>query len=130
MNLRKGIYRSVAGYKGTEKHGGAEFTWTDFAFLCFYLPEKRVGYYLGPRDNFNPYLEDNYRYRGEITVMYDNQIEIVINDPFVGGAMIFSGQMIDEKLHLAKKRQSNPDKILREDVFEFVEEVPHRDATS
>jgi hypothetical protein len=43
--------------------------------------------------------------------------------------MIFSGQMIDEKLHLAKKRQSNPDKILREDVFEFVEaETPHRDA--
>jgi hypothetical protein len=24
MNLRKGIYRSVAGYKGTEKHGSAE----------------------------------------------------------------------------------------------------------
>jgi len=120
MQIRNGVYRGSKGFEGVEYHGGATMTWVDFAHLCFYLPDKVVGYYLAGADCLQPYYDRSFLYQGEITSLGKNSVTIIIDDPYKNDRIVFAGEILQDRLQLRKTRQSAPNDVLIDDIFEFV----------
>lgn len=119
--LKKGIYRTVEKHFAEEQHGGGTLRSIFYWFLTFYLPDKKVGLYGASRDYIRPYKENSIDMKGEITKLSDNDLEFYIYNIDAKENIKFSGQIIDDRLHLRYYDENMPGEVSY-DIFEYVGE--------
>ena len=118
--VKKGVYCSRNNSYVSEKHGGITSKESYFHHICFYVPEDLVGFYGGSREWLTPYQEKNFKYKGRIERLSDDQVIFYIHDPFNEDKIIFNGEIADDLLSIRAVRKSESDKVWLEDVFDYI----------
>ena len=119
--LKKGIYRTKDPGLTFEEHGGGKLKHHIYWYLCFYLPERKVGMY-GSSDkaHFRPYFENTIVLEGELTHLTEHLISFFIKNPDTGFNINFEGKIEGTQLHLKYCHENSPGEIY-EDVFNYLE---------
>jgi hypothetical protein len=118
--VKKGVYCSINKKHVEDKHGGVTSEDWFYDHLCFYLPEKTVGFYGGSKMWFDPYRNRTFRYNGEIVRVDDREIVFTVNDTGNEDKWLFKGQLVNDLLSITATRKSEPEKIWLEDFFEYI----------
>jgi hypothetical protein len=118
--IKKGVYCSRNKKEVKEKHGGATLKDEYYDHICFFIPEKLVGFYGGSRMWLNPFLQKKFRYKGELNEIQDEEVKFYIDDPYNHDKLLFQGRLTENGLLIKATRLSDPNKIWLEDVFEYI----------
>lgn len=117
--IKKGIYCSKKQKEAEDEHGGAKVKVPYYNHLCFYTPEKLVGYYGGSKMWLTPFLERKFRYSGELIKTHENRISFFVDDPYNNDRLFFDGSFVNDVLNVRVTRQSEPGEVF-EDEFEYI----------
>ena len=118
--IKPGVYCGKKELATKETHGGISITHTSFHHLCFYYPDKLVGSYNSEKNWYKRFIDKKFHYIGEITKLTDETIEFYTSDPFLNDRILYSGSHSNNQMNIVARRESAPDIIWLQDVFEYV----------
>jgi hypothetical protein len=118
--IKKGIYCSQSKTEIEERHGGVKIKDHFYHHLCFYVPERLVGFYGGSRLWLKPYEDRDFIYQGLLTKNEAGEIAFSISGPATNDRWLFNGNVVGNLIHIKAIRVTEPTRIWLEDTFEYI----------